>query len=74
MNIVLYSRRGCHLCREAADVLEVLAAPFTTVDIDDHPDLVDSFGSRVPVVEIDGRVVAEGRVDFQSLARELPRP
>jgi glutaredoxin len=71
MSIVLYSRRGCHLCREAADLLEALAVPFTTVDIDGHGDLVAAFGTRVPVIEVDGRVVAEGRIDPGLVARSL---
>lgn len=71
MSIVLYSRRGCHLCREAADLLETLAVPFTTVDIDAHGELVAAFGTRVPVIEVDGRVVAEGRIDPGLVARSL---
>lgn len=71
MGIVLYSRRDCHLCHQAADLLETLAVPFTTVDIDGHGDLVAAFGTRVPVIEVDGRVVAEGRIDPGLVARSV---
>jgi glutaredoxin len=66
----LYTRRGCHLCEVAEDMV---AASGTTaavefVDIDAHPDLRSLYGSRVPVLTADGVVVMEGRFDEAKLA------
>jgi len=66
----LYTRRGCHLCEAAEDMV---AASGTTaavefVDIDAHPDLRSLYGSRVPVLTADGVVVMEGRFDEAKLA------
>lgn len=74
MQIVLYSRRGCHLCERAEDMLAPHAAEMTVVDIDASPDLVRAFGTRVPVVEVDGRVVIEGNFQEQELLARLAAP
>jgi len=47
-------RRGCHLCTEMAQALERLRHEldfdYTQQDIDTDPDLVERYGSRVPVL------------------------
>jgi hypothetical protein len=54
--IVLYERAGCHLCEEAAVLLdEMLGADrYDRVDIDTDDDLLVRYGHRIPVVTIDG--------------------
>jgi glutaredoxin len=74
MKIVLYSRRGCHLCERAEDMLAPYAAGMRVVDIDASPDLARAFGTRVPVVEVDGRVVIEGNFQEQELLARLATP
>lgn len=71
MSIVLYSRRGCCLCERAEDMLAPYATEMTVVDIDALPDLARAFGTRVPVVEVDGRVVIEGNFQEQELLARL---
>lgn len=71
MQIVLYSRRGCHLCEQAEDMLASRTAEMRVVDIDSSADLAREFGTRVPVVEVDGRVVIEGRFDEPELLARL---
>jgi glutaredoxin len=71
MKIVLYSRRGCHLCERAEDMLALCAAEMTLVDVDDSSELARQFGTRVPVVEVDGRVVIEGNFEEQELLARL---
>lgn len=71
MRIVLYSRRGCHLCEQAEDMLQWHAAAAEIVDVDTSADLVAKYGLRVPVLEIDGAVALEGRFDEPSLRRAL---
>lgn len=63
MEIVLYSRRGCHLCEQAEEWLAFHAPDTVVIDVDGVPEAAAAFGLRVPVVLIDGGVVLEGRFD-----------
>jgi glutaredoxin len=71
MRIVLYSRRGCHLCEQAEDMLAAHAPKIAVIDVDASADLAREFGARVPVVEGDGRVLIEGRFDEPELLARL---
>lgn len=61
MDFVLYTRRGCHLCEEAEDLLGSLGLDIRLVDVDAAAALRDRYGLRVPVLELDGRPLVEGR-------------
>jgi glutaredoxin len=65
--VVLYSKPGCHLCDDARGLLDGWGIAYEVIDSDPRYDL------RVPVVEVDGRVVAEAPIDERALARALPR-
>lgn len=67
VQIVLYSRRGCHLCEQAEEWLRFHAAAATIFDVDSQPEAARAYGLRVPVVVIDGVAVLEGRFDEQRL-------
>jgi len=69
----LYTRRGCHLCEAAEDMLAAwgFAAAVEFVDIDAHPEMQGLYGSRVPVLTADGVVVMEGRFDEAELAGRM---
>lgn len=69
--VVLYTRQGCHLCDEAAEVLSRHGLSFHSVDIDADNQLQARFNECVPVVEIDGRVRFRGRVEPLLLQRLL---
>lgn len=71
MRVVLYSRRGCHLCEQAEDMLSMLWPAATVVDVDALPVDRDRFGLRVPVLAIDDAVAMEGRFDEVALGRLL---
>lgn len=76
--LVLYTRKGCHLCDDARDLLlEELpgsGASLEEVDVDLDPQLTASFGDRIPVVVTgDGQVIAEGQLERRSLRRALAR-
>lgn len=73
MRIVLYSRRGCHLCEIAEDMLAPHAGDMVVVDIDASADLARAFDTRVPVVEVDGEILMEGRFDERTLLERLSR-
>jgi len=76
MQVVLYSRAGCHLCDDARAVLvaEQARSPSSLeeIDIETSDDLVREYGVRVPVVAIDGVEAFEYTVDPGELA-ELVR-
>lgn len=62
--LVLYGRPDCHLCDEAKAMLEpmVLRAgdvEMIEVDIDRDDVLLREYLERIPVVELDGRVISE---------------
>jgi glutaredoxin len=70
-NVVLYTRRGCHLCDEALALLQRHGLQPSLVDIDADPVLCERYNECVPVVEIDGRERFRGRVNEVLLRRLL---
>ena len=60
----LYSKADCHLCREAEEVVRRVfgARQVDVVDIIGDRRLEDEFVFRIPVLVVDGQVLAEGRI------------
>ena len=75
VRITLLTRSGCHLCefaREAvARVHAATGAGWVEVDVDTDPELQRDYGSRVPVVLLDGAEHDYFRVDEERLRRAL---
>lgn len=73
--VVLYTRRDCGLCDEAADALRRLGGEldFTLIerDIDEDAGMRARFDDVVPVVEAGGRIVARAPFDVRSLRAAL---
>ncbi|MFC5382535.1 glutaredoxin family protein [Aquipuribacter nitratireducens] len=71
----LVGRRGCHLCDEARPVVARecarVGARLQEASVDDDPRLHAAYWDRIPVVEVDGRVVEQLRVDAERLRRVL---
>ncbi len=61
--VTLYTRAGCHLCEKAEAQVARLAPHAEIIDVDSDPALVDRYGVRVPVVEVNGVEVAELEID-----------
>ena len=62
--ITLYGRPECHLCDEAREVLEGVVRDSTDIElvernIEDDDDLHSRYLERIPVIELDGRIVSE---------------
>jgi len=57
----LYVRDGCHLCEEAASVLDALLGTdgWDAVDIAADDDLLVRYAHRIPVLAVDGEERAE---------------
>ncbi|MEO8745593.1 MAG: glutaredoxin family protein [Candidatus Dormiibacterota bacterium] len=73
MHLVLVTRQGCHLCDDALKALHELGLEPELVDVDANEALHAIYDCRVPVVLVDDRVVAEGRVEGALLRRALGR-
>jgi glutaredoxin len=71
--VVLYTRKGCHLCDDAHALLVAHGLTPVCIDVDDDPTLRERFNECVPVVEIDGKIRFRGHVDAVLLRRLLPR-
>lgn len=75
--IVIYTRRDCGLCHEAADVIAPVARrrgiPVELVDVDRDAELVRLYGEEVPVVFVNGRKAFKYRVDVAKLEALLER-
>jgi glutaredoxin len=71
MDAILYTRKGCHLCDEARNVLVRHGVSVTPIDIDEHPQLRARFDYCIPVVEVDGKIRFRGRVHPRLLRRLL---
>jgi glutaredoxin len=71
LSLVLVTRQGCHLCDDALELLREIGAQPELADVDADDRLYDLYDWRVPVVLLDGRVIAEGRIDRQQLRRAL---
>jgi glutaredoxin len=67
MSLVLVTRQGCHLCDETLGLLRSLGHEPELADVDADDRLHDLYDWRVPVVLLDGRVVAEGKITREQL-------
>jgi glutaredoxin len=77
--VILYAKAGCHLCDEARDYLEDLAAAYTfaldEIDIRRDETLFARYRYRIPVIAVDGVERLEGRItpeEVAALGREFP--
>ena len=73
--LTLYSRPGCHLCDDMKTLIARVAARLPlgleVVNIDEDPVLTERYGLEIPVLLVDGRMVAMYRVDEAALERAL---
>jgi glutaredoxin len=75
VEVVVYTRAGCGLCRAAERLVaeEAPRAEVTLVDVDEDEELVRRYGVRVPVVAVDGEEVAELQVAPGTVRRAVRR-
>lgn len=73
--VVLYSRKGCHLCDQVKATLARLETrggfTWREVDIDSDPDLQQKFTDEVPVVFINGKKAFKYRMEERDFLRVL---
>jgi glutaredoxin len=75
--VTLYTKPDCCLCDEALSVIERVrrerAFELEKVDITSDPELLDDYGRRLPVVQVDGVEAFALRVDEQELRLRVVR-
>jgi glutaredoxin len=72
--VTLYGRPDCHLCDEAKLAITDLAGgriELVEVDIEANDGLLATYLERIPVVEVEGRVVSELVFDRDAFTRAL---
>jgi glutaredoxin len=72
--VTFYTKAGCHLCDEARDMLEDVAAvtnfELTEIDIRNDPAIFEKYRYRIPVIIVnDEEHILEGRIEFRDMAK-----
>ena len=71
--VTFYTKAGCHLCEEARDMLDDIAAQetyeLTEIDIRSNLELFEEYRYRIPVIIINDEKVLEGRIEYRDLAQ-----
>ena len=71
MAVVLITSQDCHLCELAQSLLHELGVEAQLLDVDSDDELHGLYDFRVTVILVDGRVVAEGRIDREMLRKAI---
>lgn len=75
LQVVMYTRQGCHLCEQAWKMLEAARQrhgfQLTALDVDHDPELLALHGDQVPVVAFNGKVRFRGHINPALLRRQL---
>ena len=73
--VLVYSRKGCHLCDVVKETLTQLRGEadfeWREVDIDADPELCEKYNDEIPVVFIDGRKAFKYHMDGRRFLRAL---
>lgn len=70
MPYTLISRKGCHLCEEAEELLQTHGLEYQFQNVDSDEDLKKQYTFRVPVLLLDGKVVLEGKFTAERLEKK----
>ena len=77
IELVLYSRPGCHLCDEMkeliAQVLGDFEASLREVDVSTNPELETDYGEQIPVLLVDGKKAFKFRTTRDALRERLQK-
>jgi len=75
IRIDIYSRPGCHLCDEAARVIQhyrgKIPVVLNTINVESSEDLESKYGMDIPVVMVNGDEAFRHRVNGPELERKL---
>ncbi|MGG3842046.1 glutaredoxin family protein [Anoxybacillus kestanbolensis] len=73
MKIVVYSKENCCLCDEVKDILRELQVEWEEVDIYKNEQWLERYQLMIPVIEIDGEMVAYGRIHKDVIRKRLQK-
>ena len=69
--VTFYTKAGCHLCDDAREMLEEIAAEIeynlTEIDIRSDTALFELYRYRIPVIIVDETQMVEGRIEYNDL-------
>jgi len=73
MRFKLYSKPGCHLCDEMkADILKIASGQDLEIDevnINDDVNLAEKYGTKIPLLELNGRMISKYRLDVERIRK-----
>jgi glutaredoxin len=73
--VVLYTKKHCPLCLEAKMNLmligELVPLKIEERDIEEKDEWMEKYGVMIPVVEYNGEIIQNGRVDYPTLLAAL---
>jgi len=83
--VTFYTKAGCHLCEEARDMLDDIAAEvdyeLAEIDIRSNPEIFEQYRYRIPVIIVDNHntnnttsTLLEGRIEFRDIAKAFQLP
>ena len=80
-DLIIYSRKDCHLCDIAKDKLlrlqRELRFSITEVDIEKDREAFEKYKYLIPVVEMDGKMISTYTInedELKNLIRQKSRP
>ncbi|MBW7652030.1 glutaredoxin family protein [Anoxybacillus sp. ST4] len=71
MKVVVYSKENCCLCDEAKAILHELRVKFEEIDIYKDERWFEQYHLIIPVIEIDGEIIAYGRIHKDVIRKRL---
>ena len=75
ISLTLYSRSGCHLCEDMevalSELQQELGFRLERIDIDSNPDLIEAYGTLVPVLKDGDTEICHYFLDPQALRAHL---
>jgi glutaredoxin len=73
--VTLFTRKGCHLCEKAKEVIEELHTSvdffYEEHDIDEKDEWIERYGLMIPVILIDSKEIQFGRIDRITVEKAL---
>ena len=75
--VTLFTRKGCHLCEKAKEVIEELQKridfTYEECDIETKDEWTENYGLMIPVVLINGKEIQYGQIDGSTLSKAFAK-
>lgn len=75
MQIQFYTRPNCSLCEEARLMIQLVSEDIELdieeINIENNDRIHEKYVIRIPVIESEGIVIQEGRIDYPTLLEAL---